>query len=101
MLSSQQSVCIVLVLNVWSPGRGQQTYQCDAPCQAAQQQALVSLYTATGGASWKVTAALAHEPVGWLNTTITATGLPGHCGWSGETCLAVLVRPVSAALSYT
>ena len=83
MLSSRHVVCIVLVLVTWSPGRGQQTY-CDAQCQAAQQQALVSLYTATGGPSWKATAALVHEAAGWLNTTVTATGLPGHCGWSGE-----------------
>ena len=78
-------VCALLLLLHRIPVRGQQGQQghCDASCQLAQQQALVSIYTATGGATWHPTSSLVEEPGGWLNTTGPATGLPSHCSWSG------------------
>ena len=88
-LQPWQPVFFFVQLLVWTLCvRGQEPV-CDASCQTAQQEALVSLYTATGGTAWRSTSALVHETVGWLNTSATATGLPAHCGWSGET-----VRPV-------
>ena len=80
--------CIVWGLCCW-PLASQQTY-CDASCQLAQQQALVSLYAATGGPAWQVNSELVHPPAGWLNTTTSGRGLPGHCAWSGEQCFVVL-----------
>ena len=63
--------------------RCQQTY-CDASCQSAQLQALVSLYTATGGPAWQATSSLIDNPAGWPNpTATTAYSLPKHCTWSG------------------
>ena len=43
----------------------------------------MSLYTATGGATWHPTSSLIAEPGGWLNTNAAANGLPSHCSWSG------------------
>ena len=78
--STVWTVCILLVTRC--PVLGQQS-RCDAACQASQQTALVSVYTATGGAAWQPTSALIEEPAGWLNFTTTDDGLPSHCGWSG------------------
>ena len=70
--------------------RQTQAQGCDVSCQAAQQQALASLYTATKGPEWAPTSASAlGSPVGWLNTTAPDDGRPAHCAWSGmpDTCL--------------
>ena len=77
-------VCVGAVLAIaHRPVWAVQT-ECNLACQASQQQALTSLYAATGGPTWHPTAALVRQPAGWLNTTVTTPGIPAHCGWSGE-----------------
>ena len=89
-----RTACLLLSLFQVASVQGQQTL-CDTSCQAAQQQALVSLYTATGGAHWKATSALGVAPAGWLDTASTSAGLPSHCDWSGASQLeqAVVSTP--------
>ena len=70
----------VLIASLLSLGLGQQG--CDGPCQYRQRQALVSIYSATGGPNWKATSVLVTDPAGWPDSASEA-GLPDHCSWSG------------------
>ena len=90
------AACLLLSLSQVASVQGQQTL-CNDSCQAAQQQALVSLYTATGGAHWKATSTLARRPAGWLDTVSTIPGLPSHCTWSGASQLQQAVVSLTLA----
>ena len=56
---------------------------CDSACQAAQRQALVTLYEATGGQAWFRSSFVDYQTGQLVNGTTWLLG-ESHCSWFGE-----------------